>query len=73
MQQVRIDATGQTCPVPVLKAQKALRGMPPGAFLEILADDPAAGPDLKVFCSQTGHVFLGENADKTGFVIRRKA
>src|SRR5690606_24034249 len=37
-----IDATGLRCPLPVLKAQRRLRGMPPGAMLRLTATDPMA-------------------------------
>lgn len=43
------------CPLPVLKARKALKGVQPGQLIEVLATDPAADADFKAFCEATGH------------------
>lgn len=60
MNEVReIDAVGLLCPLPVLKAAKALRAMPPGARLGLIADDPAAVVDVPHFCREAGHKLLG--------------
>lgn len=53
---VEIDARGLKCPLPVLRAGRALRTMAPGEVLRLLADDPMAEIDLPHFCAQTGHV-----------------
>jgi tRNA 2-thiouridine synthesizing protein A len=42
-----LDLRGMTCPLPVLKANKALRAMAPGARLTVLATDPAAVKDFQ--------------------------
>ena len=78
---VRIDARGLLCPLPVLRARKALAGMAPGAVLEIAADDPMAAIDMPHFCAEAGHVLLevregvetSDGASGAGpvFVIRR--
>lgn len=41
-----IDARGHRCPTPALKLQKAIRGVPPGATLTLLATDPMARIDV---------------------------
>jgi tRNA 2-thiouridine synthesizing protein A len=41
-----IDARGHRCPTPALKLQKAIRGLPPGATLTLLATDPMARIDV---------------------------
>jgi tRNA 2-thiouridine synthesizing protein A len=51
---VTLDATGLLCPLPVLKARRALRQVPPGGVLEILATDPGATKDFEHFCRTTG-------------------
>ncbi|SEN16298.1 tRNA 2-thiouridine synthesizing protein A [Pseudorhodobacter antarcticus] len=56
---VEVDALGLLCPLPVLRARKALMGMKPGAVLRVLASDPMAVVDLPHFCTQGGHGFLG--------------
>lgn len=49
-----LDARGLKCPLPVLKARRALKAMPAGAVLEVLADDPAAPADFRSFCQTAG-------------------
>jgi tRNA 2-thiouridine synthesizing protein A len=50
-----VDARGLRCPLPVLKAEKALAGMRPGATLTVLATDPMAKIDIPLYCTQRGH------------------
>jgi tRNA 2-thiouridine synthesizing protein A len=49
-----LDATGLLCPLPVLKARRALRDVPAGGILEVLATDPGATKDFQHFCRTTG-------------------
>ncbi len=70
----RLDVTGLACPLPVLKAKKAIRALAPGEVLEIAATDPGAVKDFREFCRVTGHVLL-DHDEKDGvftFHIRRK-
>jgi len=57
-----LDAIGLLCPLPVLKARKRLKAMAAGEVLQVLADDPAALIDIPHFCTEAGHVFLGQGA-----------
>lgn len=57
-QLVQLDARDLICPIPVLKARKALNGLPAGAILEVLATDPAAPKDFVAFCQATGNILL---------------
>ncbi len=50
-----IDATGLLCPLPVLRAQKALRGMAAGEVIDVLATDRASVSEFPAFCQQTGN------------------
>ncbi|WP_244488328.1 sulfurtransferase TusA family protein [Devosia sp. Root436] len=50
-----IDARGLKCPLPVLKMEKRLASLPPGASLVVLATDPMAKVDIPLFCKQNGH------------------
>lgn len=70
---VEIDALGLLCPLPVLKARKGLMGMPEGAVLRILADDPAAVIDMPHFCATAGHRLIAVEETRGGraFVIRK--
>jgi tRNA 2-thiouridine synthesizing protein A len=49
-----LDATGLLCPLPVLKARRALREVRAGGILEVLATDPGATKDFEHFCQTTG-------------------
>lgn len=68
-----IDALGLLCPLPVLKAAKRIKSMAPGDVLRLRADDPAAVVDVPHYCTEQGHVFLGEEkADGApAFFIRK--
>ncbi len=67
----RLDATGLLCPLPVLRARKRLAAMPPGAVLEVLADDPAAVVDMPHFCAEQGHELLAQEAAERGAIVYR--
>ena len=49
-----LDTQGLRCPLPVLKARKALRDVPPGGILSVLATDEGAVEDFPAFCEATG-------------------
>jgi tRNA 2-thiouridine synthesizing protein A len=55
---MEIDATGLSCPMPVLRLQKALRDLPPKARVTLLATDPMAKIDVPHFLSENGHALL---------------
>jgi tRNA 2-thiouridine synthesizing protein A len=65
----RLDATGLTCPLPVLKARKMLAGMKPGERLAVTTTDPLSAVDMPVFCNQAGHRILTEEKQETGFLF----
>lgn len=50
-----IDARGLKCPLPVLKMEKRLAALPPGATLIVLATDPMARIDIPLYCRQHRH------------------
>ena len=50
-----LDAKGLNCPLPILKAKKALQGIPIGETLEVLATDPGSVADFDAFCRATGN------------------
>ncbi len=55
---VLLDAKGLQCPMPLLKAKKALNEMNPAELLRVLATDPGSVRDFEVFSRQSGHVLL---------------
>lgn len=70
-----LDATGLKCPLPVLKARKALKSLSPGDTLLVRATDRAAPRDFQAFCAETSHELI-ETSEKDGvyeFVIRKPA
>jgi tRNA 2-thiouridine synthesizing protein A len=70
-----LDVKGLNCPLPVLKAKKALKDLPPGATLRVLATDPGAVKDFEAFCRATGNELLDSAVEGTvySFLIRRAA
>ncbi|HXP05731.1 MAG TPA: sulfurtransferase TusA family protein [Stellaceae bacterium] len=64
-----LDATGLLCPLPVLKARRALRDVPAGGVLEVLATDPGAVKDFEHFCRTTGCELLAAG-EEAGGVLR---
>ncbi len=73
MEQKIFDFTGLKCPLPVLKARRALKSMVIGQLIEIIADDPAAPIDFQHFCETSGHK-LEQRSEQDGlftFLIRK--
>jgi tRNA 2-thiouridine synthesizing protein A len=70
-----VDARGLNCPLPILRAKKALAEMRAGQTLRVLATDPGSVKDFQAFARQTGNDLLrqGETADQEfEFFLRRK-
>jgi len=57
-----VDARGLNCPMPILRARKALGEVPVGGVLEVLASDAGAPADFEAFAKTTGHVLLSCDA-----------
>jgi tRNA 2-thiouridine synthesizing protein A len=74
MSETLLDMKGMNCPLPVLRANRALRSMAPGERLHVLATDRAAVADFQAFCRETGHALLAwsEENGVFSFVIRRR-
>ena len=70
-----LDAKGLNCPLPILKARKALKDVAAGETLEILSTDPGSVADFQAFCRQTGNELLESSNDDSvyRFLIRRPA
>jgi tRNA 2-thiouridine synthesizing protein A len=67
-----LDAKGLNCPLPILKAKKALKDVPAGETLEVLATDPGAVADFEAFCRATGNQLVEstQNENVYRFVIK---
>jgi tRNA 2-thiouridine synthesizing protein A len=73
MPEILLDTRGLKCPLPVLRARKAMRGVAPGAVLRVLATDPGTVRDFQAFCTATGHELV-EHVEAEGefrFRIRK--
>ena len=70
-----LDVKGLNCPLPILRAKKALKDMPAGATLQVLATDPGAVKDFEAFCRTTGNALLESTVEGKvyRFLIKRAA
>lgn len=60
-----LDASGLNCPLPILRAKKALNAMDAGQVLHIIATDPGSVKDFEAFAKQTGNE-LNESREDGG-------
>lgn len=69
-----LDVKGLNCPMPLLKAKKALNQLPPDALLKVLATDPGSVRDFEVFSRQSGNALLESRQDGDTYVylLRKK-
>jgi len=68
-----LDAKGLNCPLPILRAKKALKDMTTGSTLQILATDPGAVKDFEAFGRVTGNELLESKVEGSvyQFLIKR--
>jgi len=73
MSDVFLDTSGLNCPLPILKAKKAIKRVPAGGTLEVIATDPGAVEDFETFCRVGGHTLVeaGERGGVFRFLIRQ--
>ncbi len=64
-----LDAKGLNCPLPILKAKKALTQVPTGGILQVLSTDPGSVADFEAFCRQTGNDLLESKTEGDAFVF----
>lgn len=69
-----LDACGLNCPLPILRAKKALSGLDSGQVLHIIATDPGSVKDFEAFAKQTGNELMdsNEDGDKYHFLVKKK-
>jgi TusA-related sulfurtransferase len=72
--QKELDARGLNCPLPILKAKKALTEMLSGEVLKVVATDPGSVRDFQAFARQTGNELVDQSSDDKEFVhyLRRR-
>ena len=69
-----LDTRGLNCPLPILKAKKALADMSSGEVLKVVSTDPGSMRDFQAFARQTGNELLEQSADEADFIhfLRRR-
>ena len=69
-----VDARGLSCPLPILRAKKALATLQSGQVLRVEATDPGSKQDFSAFARQTGNALLAQvdEGDVTVFYLRRR-
>lgn len=69
-----IDTSGLNCPLPILKAKKALTELQSGQTLKVIATDPGSWRDFEAFARQTGNELVSQEKTETNFVyvLRRR-
>jgi len=69
-----LDARGLNCPLPILRAKKALGEIQSGQVLRIVATDPGSVKDFAAFCKQTGNELLSQSDDnkELTFFLKKK-
>ncbi len=75
MNVLTVDTKGLNCPLPILRAKKAIAGLNPGDVLEVLTTDPAAVNEFEAFSRATGHE-LSEWSEEGGvfrFLLKKCA
>lgn len=64
-----LDTKGLTCPLPVLRAKKAIKELSAGQVMKVLATDPGAVGDFAAFCQATGNEMLSSTTEDNAFVF----
>jgi tRNA 2-thiouridine synthesizing protein A len=72
--QKELDTRGLNCPLPILKAKKALAEMLSGEVLKVVATDPGSVRDFQAFARQTGNALVEQTSGEREFVhyLRRR-
>jgi len=70
-----LDCKGLSCPMPMMKLAKAMKGLKSGEVLEMLGTDPGSKSDLPKWCEKSGNTLLEEkdlDGGVTSFIIKKK-
>ena len=69
-----VDATGLSCPLPILRAKKALATLSAGDVLRVITTDRGAVRDFQAFCKQTGNTLLAQidETDRVTHYLERR-
>ncbi len=69
-----LDLKGLSCPIPIVRTAKAVKGLAPGELIEVFATDPGSVPDFRAWSKSTGNPLVesGEEGGVFRFVLRKK-
>ena len=69
-----LDARGLSCPMPIVKTAQAIKTIPSGGLIEVLATDPGSVKDFAAWSRTTGNELIEQSVDGPvyRFIIRRK-
>ena len=71
---VELDCRGMRCPLPIIRLANHIEDVEVGRTIGVVADDPAARPDIQAWCRMKGQEYVGEDTAADGiarFVVRR--
>jgi len=71
---VELDCRAMKCPLPIIRLANNIGDIPVGGTMAVVADDPAARPDIAAWCRMRGQEYVGEDVAADGvprFVVRR--
>jgi tRNA 2-thiouridine synthesizing protein A len=71
---LKVDASGLSCPLPILKATQGIKTLQSGELMEVVATDPGSVKDFAAWANSTGNTLLEQDSanGKFRFVLRRK-
>jgi len=71
---LRVDASGLSCPLPILKASQGIKSVQSGELIEVVATDPGSVKDFDAWAKSTGNALVEQDSTdgKFRFVLRRK-
>jgi tRNA 2-thiouridine synthesizing protein A len=64
-----LDCSGMLCPIPVIKTSRAIKEIPVGQVLKMIATDPGAPPDMEAWSRQTGNELLDSHQENGKFIF----
>ncbi len=67
-----LDVRGLNCPLPILRAKKALGELSGGQVLKVMATDPGSVKDFQAFCKQTGNELVSHSESPSEYVFFMK-
>ena len=71
---LELDCRGVRCPLPIIRLAQRIGEVPVGAVVAVVADDPAARPDVAAWCRMREHEYVGESLAEDGipsYAVRR--